>query len=363
MLALTPGIAVHAQGSKPIQSWTASDGRVIEAQFVRLDDETVVIQKDGKPFAVPLAKLNADSVALAKKLSRELGPAGDAAKIQTVPAPPAGFALIPAGEFTMGDALDGDKRTPQHKVKVSAFYMQQKVVSKAEWNEVRAWALQQGYTDLPVGQGKAADHPVHTVTWYNAVKWCNAKSVKDGLTPCYYTDSAQKAVYQTGAKDINNTMVKWRANGYRLPTEAEWEKAARGGLSGKRFPWGDTISHEQGNFTNSCKENYQYGTTDAHPSYKTGGEPHTSPVGSFMANGYGLYDMAGNVQQWCWDWHGNYPAALETDPRGAACGSDRALRGGCWYGCAEGTRCAARCHFWPDCTHDIIGFRMARGQP
>jgi formylglycine-generating enzyme required for sulfatase activity len=271
-----------------------------------------------------------------------------------------GFALIPDGEFIVGDALDGDENAPQHKVNVSAFYMQKKEVSKAEWDEVRAWGLKNGYPDLPEGKGKAADHPVQTVSWYDVVKWCNAKSVKEGLMPCYYTDAAQMAVYQTGKADLANTMVKWSANGYRLPTEAEWEKAARGGLSGKRFPWGDAISHEQANFFNMGKESYQKGTTDFHPTYKTGEMPYTSPVGSFAANGYGLYDMTGNVLEWCWDRYGEYPSALRTDPCGATSGSNRAFRGGGWSITTDYCRVAYRNYYIPGGDDYGIGFRMAR---
>ena len=271
-----------------------------------------------------------------------------------------GFALIPGGGFTMGDALDGDKDSPQHKVNVSTFYMQKTEVTKAQWDEVRAWGLKNGYTDLREGKGKAAGHPVHSISWYDMVKWCNAKSMKEGLIPCYYTDAAQTAVYQTGKTDLADTMVKWRANGYRLPTEAEWEKAARGGLSGKRFPWGDTISHKQANFNNSGKESYQMGTTGYHPTYKTGGEPYTSPAGSFAANGYGLHDMTGNVWEWCWDRYKEYPSAAQTYLRAGSSGSIRVSRGSSWYNGAYACRIVIYLGDAPSDGYDIgLGFRVA----
>jgi len=282
-----------------------------------------------------------------------------------VPAKALEFALIPAGDFMMGDALDGDKDAPPHQVNVSAFFMQKTEVTKAQWDEVRAWGLKNGYTDLREGKGKAADHPVQTISWYDVVKWCNAKSVKDGLSPCYYTDAAQTAVYQTGESNLASTMVKWSANGYRLPTEAEWEKAARGGLSGKRFPLGDTISHDQANFKNEGKESYQKGTTGYHPAYKTGGKPYTSPVASFGANGYGLYDMMGNVSELCWDRGEKYPSGSETDPRGAdsslfpASPVSRVFRGGLWVDGAGGCRVAVRDFGPPFGTGSGIGFRVA----
>ena len=130
------------------------------------------------------------------------------------------------------------------------------------------------------------------------VKWCNARSEKEGLAPCYHTDVARTAVYRTGRVDVTNDMVNWSANGYRLPTEAEWEKAARGGLVGRRFPWGDQITHSLANY--SSDSIYPYDTSPTrgyHPDYQAGGAPYTSPVGNFAANGYGLYDMAGNVYE------------------------------------------------------------------
>jgi formylglycine-generating enzyme required for sulfatase activity len=255
-----------------------------------------------------------------------------------------------------------------HTVTVSAFYMAQNLVTKAEWDEVRTWGLANGYTDLVAGSGKASNHPVQSITWYQMVKWCNARSQQGGLTPVYYTDDAQTTVYKTGDVDVTNAQVKWSANGYRLPTEAEWEKAARGGLSGKRFPWGNTISHGQANYYAGA--GYSYDLSGAvknhHPSYTAGGDPYTSPVGSFAANGYGLYDMAGNVWQWCWDWwdwYGSYDPAVLTDPRGpAASGTYRVHRGGSWggYGGAGNCRVAGRYSYYPSVSDDDIGFRVAR---
>ena len=140
-----------------------------------------------------------------------------------------GFALIPSGSFTMGDDPDGGGDA--HRVRVSAFYMAQNLVTKAEWDEVRTWGLENGYSELVTGSGKAENHPVQSISWYQVVKWCNARSQKEGLVPAYYTDDAQTTVYKTGDVNVTNAQVKWSANGYRLPTEAEWEKAARDGAA------------------------------------------------------------------------------------------------------------------------------------
>ena len=211
---------------------------------------------------------------------------------------------------------------PVHTVQVSAFYMGKYEVTKEEWDAVRAWGPANGYTDLPVGGGKAANHPVHTINWYPMVKWCNARSEKEGLTPCYTVGGA---IYKTG----NSTPAcNWAANGYRLPSEAEWEKAARGGLVGLNFPWGNTISHSQANYYSYWSGGhpshpYDVSPTEGyHPTYAVGGIPYSAPVGSFAPNGYGLYDMAGNIWEWCWDWYSvsYYSSSPSTDPRGPTFG-------------------------------------------
>jgi formylglycine-generating enzyme required for sulfatase activity len=275
---------------------------------------------------------------------------------------PTGFALIPQGAFTMGDSLDGLSDAPTRTVTLDAFYMGKYEVTKAEWDEVRTWGLSNGYTDLAAGSGKASNHPVHSITWYMMVKWCNARSQKEGLTPAYYTNDAQTTIYKTGSVNVTNTQVKWSASGYRLPTESEWEKAARGGLSGKRFPWGDTISHSQANYRASSSYSYDSSgsVNNYHPTYATGSSPYTSPVGAFAANDYGLYDMAGNVWEWCWDWYGTYASGSQTNPRGSTSGSYRVFRGGCWYYVAFSSRVAYRYYFLP--TYPLInfGFRVLR---
>ena len=277
---------------------------------------------------------------------------------------PTGFSLIPAGSFTMGRTSgDTDVHAPPVDVTVSAFYMGKTEVTKALWDEVRIWAEANGYTFVQGGEGKASNHPVQTVKWYDVIKWCNARSEKEGLTPVYYTNDAQTAVYKTGEVDVTNTQVKWAANGYRLPTEAEWEKAARGGLSGYRFPWGDTISQSQANYHgNTTSYSYDLGPSGYNSIGSIGGTtPATSPAGSFAANDYGLYDMEGNVSEWCWDWYGatTYVDGA-TDPRGAESGTYRVVRGGSWDHFASYCRVAYRNYNSPDLANDYFGFRVAR---
>lgn len=277
---------------------------------------------------------------------------------------PADMALIPAGSFTMGDTLRdgagvaGGGDTP-HTVFVSEFYMGKHEVTKSQWDEVKSWAISKGYEfSVDSGNGKAHNHPVYGIRWNDAVKWCNARSEKEGLTPVYRDGSK---IHKTGISGIPSDVL-WYANGYRLPTEAEWEKAARGGLSGKRFPWGsDTISHLQANYKASDVWSYDSSgsVNNFHPTYATGSQPYTSPVGSFAPNDYGIYDMAGNLSEWCWDTYGyDYET---TDPRGSPYGSSRIFRGGSWAEVAWRCRVAGYNDSYPEVTSIYVGFRVARG--
>jgi formylglycine-generating enzyme required for sulfatase activity len=286
---------------------------------------------------------------------------------------PSGMALIPAGSFTMGATTNMgheyySDEVPQHTVYVSAFYMDRYEVTKALWDEVYHWAtnrpagVRYSFDYSNSGQGKANNHPAHTMTWYDAVKWCNARSEKEGRVPAYYTNAEQTAVYRSGQLNLLNDWVKWNA-GYRLPTEAEWEKAARGGTSGQRFPWGNTIDHSRANYYADPQIAYDDNPTLGYHPMFNGVTPYTSPAGYFAPNGYGLYDMAGNVWEWCWDRWSNsyYSSSPASDPRGPVTGPTsgpaRVFRGGYWSSIAYDCRAGHRTSNVSTIAADELGFR------
>jgi len=279
------------------------------------------------------------------------------------PPAPAGMVLIPAGDFQMGrqsGSGQGDE-LPVHTVTVSAFYLDQFEVTKALWDEVKTYADAYGYTFSNSGSG-VGDHPVNRVNWYDCVKWSNARSEKEGLAPVYYTDAGFTTVYKTG--EGTPPFANWTANGFRLPTEAEWEKAARGTLVGNTYPWGNEITGSDANY-NGSGDPFDIGGNETTPvGFYDGGQ---IPVGVNRANGYGLYDMAGNVWEWCWDWYDenwyDNAGATTPDTRGPNTSplGRRVLRGGSWSNGSGFLRCAGRDRILPVFESNVFGFRSARG--
>jgi formylglycine-generating enzyme len=281
-----------------------------------------------------------------------------------------GMAYIPGGAFYRGDATgetyDYANEYPVRSITTEPYLLGKTHVPLGLWNQVRTWGLAHGYGDIAPGLGRASNHPVTFMSWYDIVKWCNAYSEMEGLTPCY---TVEGQVYRTG---IHDPVCHWDATGYRLPTEAEWEKAARGGLARKRFPWGDRISHAQANYSVDCDGNgnpwndYDDGPEcGPHPDFIPTTPPYlyTNPVDHFPPNGYGVHDMAGNVWDWCWDWYqaDYYTHSPAHDPRGPETGEQRIHRGGDWINAtANWCRSAFRSHGIPAGTSGLIGFRVAR---
>jgi formylglycine-generating enzyme required for sulfatase activity len=257
------------------------------------------------------------------------------------------MVVIPAGTNAGTDPDDGQWYTLTIPVTVNPLYMDAAEITKSQWDVVYNWAIQNGYSFDNPGSGKGPDHPVQTVNWYDCVKWCNARSQMNGRTPCY---EYMGHVYKAGSFGQDGSQAvacDFTANGYRLPTIDEWGYAARGGVEGTRYPWGDTIVHSNANYYSDSYYSYDVSPTRGyHPGYNDGVEPYTSPAGSFAPNGYGLYDMVGNVWEWCWDFYDD-----------AEYGQTRIQRGGSWWNYANRGRLGAAYIENPNASYDDLGFR------
>ena len=231
-----------------------------------------------------------------------------------------GFVYVEGGTFQMGSTAGDSDEEPVHQVTVSTFYMSRYEVTQKEWREVMGSSPSRFSGD---------NLPVEQVSWYDAVEYCNVLSVQKGLTPVY---------------TINGTSVtaNWSANGYRLPTEAEWEYAARGGNASNGYLYAGSDNADEVAW-------YRDNSGDA-----------THPVGGKAPNELGLYDMSGNVWEWCWDWKGSYSSGNQSDPRGPASGSVRVNRGGSWYNSARNLRSANRYGYSPGDSNYSLGFRLVR---
>jgi formylglycine-generating enzyme required for sulfatase activity len=233
------------------------------------------------------------------------------------------LVFIQGGTFQMGDMFgDGDSNEkPVHSVTLRSFY-----VSKYEVTQ----SLYQSVMNSNPSYFTGIDYrPVEEVSWYDAINFCNSLSQRDRLTPCYMVNGT-------------NVTCNFNANGYRLGTEAEWEFAAKGGTlsQGYKYSGSDTADNVAWYFDN------------------TGGQTH--PVGTKAPNELGLYDMSGNVWEWCWDWYGYYSSEALTDPTGPSSGSDRVFRGGSWIFYSSNVRVASRYRGDPTTRYYTIGFRLFR---
>ena len=221
------------------------------------------------------------------------------------------LAAIPGGEFRMGQADGRDEERPVHIVSIEPFRLSRYQVTNADYDAFRRATGREATRFRHDPRFACANQPVVGVSWFDAVAYCEWLSAVWGRR-------------------------------FRLPTEAEWERAARAGLDQKLYPWGDEPIFERAGYAARWKE-------------------APEPVGTSLPNAYGLFDMCENVHEWCADWYDPtyYSAAAQHNPQGPAAGSRRASRGGAWRHQLKISRCAARSSIPPDFHYADYGFRVA----
>jgi formylglycine-generating enzyme required for sulfatase activity len=234
---------------------------------------------------------------------------------------PSTLVFVEGGTFMMGSNEGEADEKPVHQVTVSSFYLGNCEVTQKEWTEVMG---------SNPAHWKGDNLPVEQVSWYDAVDYCNKLSEKEGLKPCY-------------SKSRSKIICDWTANGYRLPTEAEWEYAARGGKQSKGYIYSG--SNELGSVA----------------WYDKNSGRRTHEVGTKKPNELGIFDMSGNVWEWCWDSYENYTSASQINPKGANERSDSVLRGGAWdYYNSDVYPVTIRGIGTPYANSQNIGFRVLR---
>jgi formylglycine-generating enzyme required for sulfatase activity/TolB-like protein len=291
-------LAAIGRGDNPLLALSGAarrlgQDRMFNAAIINVEDGTQV-KGDSVEYQVI-----EDSIEAIQKLAGLLTSGGTS----TGRLLPANFVRVEGGTFQMGSNNGNNNEKPVHTVTVKSFSIGKYEVTQREWQEVMG--------NNP-SNFKGDNRPVEKVSWFDAVEYCNKLSLKEGLTPAYRGSG-------------NNITCDWSANGYRLPTEAEWEFAAKGGTK-------DYLTTEYSG-SNSV------GTV---AWYKDNSGGSTQPVGTKAANSLGIHDMSGNVWEWCWDWYGDYSGGSQTDPRGPVSGADRVGRGGGWIDPAERVRSAER---------------------
>ena len=227
-------------------------------------------------------------------------------------------SFVQAGSFQMGSDKGQVDESPKHTVWISGFYIDRFEVSIREWNRVTNFAEKKGYkfgeTQKFPKKGPAwftgvnkLDFPMNMITWYDAIIWCNARSEFMGRLPLYYNNKSKKILTTNDLNASSEVGVYWNRSGYRLPTEAEWEKAARGIASGYKFPWGNSIDGSMANYklsgdpfdNDATPVGYYNGLQKIiSKDFSFGGETKTPQD---RKNFYDLYDVVGNVSEWCWD--------------------------------------------------------------
>ena len=271
--------------------------------------------------------------------------------------PPDGLlemVLVPGGSFQMGTSSGGEsdgRERPIHTVTLTGFYLGKYAVTQAQYETVMG--TNPSYFTTANGRPPAAgetdgNRPVEQVSWYDALIFCNRLSIMEGLTPAYRINNSTNpeawgTVPTSSSLAWNNVEVVSNYTGYRMPTEAEWEYAAKGG--------------------NGSPGNYAYAGSDNVDTvawYSDNSGSITHAVGTKASNDLGLYGMSGNILEWCWDRYGSYSSEAQVNPTGTSSESDRVARGGCWSFSADGVRSAYRYYNYPSFRNYGVGLRLVR---
>jgi len=255
------------------------------------------------------------------------------------------FVFVPAGTFTMGRTIglgDNDE-LPTHSVSLSSFYIGQYEVSQGEWQMVMD-------SNPAHNHGVGDNYPVYNVSWYEVLKYCNLRSMAEGLSPAYTISGSTDPQDWGDVPDSSDpawgaAICDWNSDGYRLPTEAEWEYAARGAANTPDYLYSgsddvDSVAWYEGNNTPNG----------------------TKPIGSKAPNEPGIFDMSGNVWEWCWDWYGStyFESSPNENPTGPDSGPGRTRRGGYWDNPANRCRIANRGYYGSSYANFSLGFRLCR---
>lgn len=276
------------------------------------------------------------------------------------PTPIPGYIYAAPGIFMRGSPPEEPCRysiETQHQVTLTrGFFMMETEVSRDMWA-----ALKADQPSLPTDPSDPAisptlNHPVQNLTWFEAVLYANLMSQNEGLTPCYYTDAGLTELIDATNYTTGPFYCDFFADGFRLPTDSEWEYSARAGTTGP-------FSCDEPNYSDSTCWSVEPGilpVLELHAVFAANHSGTTGTAGSKLPNPWGLYDMHGNVYEWVWDWTTVYSTDPLIDPTGPETGTDRTLRGGSLFWSAANNRSATTSGGPPGSHTDNNGFRLAR---
>ncbi len=328
------------QDDGTLKLYSATEYYKIEEEFVIVEEE--IVKRRGL-FRKPVSEKR-----MVEKLAHKLKPIAsidksksdqmvvkiynkDAYKLFETP-----MVRVHPGSFQMGSDDGKDREQSVHTVEITkGFFIGKYQVTHEEWEKVMG---------SNPNKFKGGNLPVENVSWYDAVEYCNKRSEWEGLLPCYTID--KNKIDPGNENDYDE--IKWTvdcnfsANGYRLPTEAEWEYAARGGNKSKGYKYAGSNSLGDVGW------------------YRDNSKGYTHIVGRKQPNELGIYDMSGNVLEWCWDWYEKYTSSCQVDPGGPSSGSDRVYHGGGWGDGVDGPRLAYRDSCYPCYRGFYFGFRPVR---